>query len=729
MTEATLTRTFSLHSNTPEKKDVHRQLKERMVKFRALENTFIHALLSSLNRGILTLDDFKGENKAFIKSHIYNRLELNTFVSDQFKRFELKERMKRCAIQYPYFAMRGWLQRNGYLSIILKELQELIQMEPQYAITFLRGRVFSRKVLKRLFKALKTDCFGNSTYLTYFYIENLIGQVRNLFLSMTQLEPVLKTRLNDIKNEVDVVRNFIEACLKDFKRKKKGKDVSIPVDELVEYFLKKYVMRVKRYSTWRAKRIDKVSDFISFKRKRDAQFDEFKADLTEELASFSSEAIFKLAREAFQEVINELKTSPNIVLSKHVFKPFFRAAKVKEVPIYDDFLKYFKHLLKNQVKEHIKELFLTLPILDLLKTELEQLSQNIHNLVPPPKIRKLALPINQAEQVYKPDFENLIIKLSFLSREEFALSIRDDKGRIRNLLESSAVPCLPVITIKGRKLLLHLPFEVKRNSVSKPSPSVSSKKRVELGVDLGVRYPAVLSVMDRTNSKSPLEIARYFLSVNTLLDMYFNNQTGRFEPRARFTNSSCNLPSNQKLKLRNLRREVRIVQRKLHDYENRLFEQGIVNPKSKLKYNQLKRTLSGLWERIKNTNLELVRLLNHVIVEIAEYHGASVIKFENLKWSKHSKKQKTGRHLAFWQAHWFFSQVQEAVKLQTSLRGIEFRTVKAAYTSQDCRECGHRGTLSGKTFICSNSKEHASGKPIHIQSDMNAARNIALAGS
>jgi hypothetical protein len=729
MTEATLTRTFSLHSNTPEKKEIHHQLKERMVKFRALENTFIRVLLSSLNRGVLSLDDFKGENKAFIKSHINNRLELNKVLSDQFKRFELKERMKRCAIQYPYFAMRGWLQRNGYLSIILKELIELIQKEPKLAATFLRGGVFSRKVLKHLFEALKTDCFGNSTYLTYFYTENLIGQVRNLFLSTTQLETVLLARLRDIKNEDDVVRSFIEVCLRDFKRKKKGKNISIPVNELADYFLKKYVMRVKRYSTWRAKRIDKVSDFISFKCKRDAQFDEFKADLTEELASFSPEAIFKLAREAFQEVIDELETSLNIVLSKHVFKPFFRAAKVKEVPSYDDFLKYFKHLLRNQVKERLKELFLTPSILDLLKIELEQLSQNIHNLVVPPKIRKLALPINQAEQVYKPDFERLIIKVSFLSREEFTLSIRDDKGRIQNLLESGAVPCLPVITIKGLKLLLHLPFEVKRNSVSKPSTPVSTKKRVELGVDLGVRYPAVLSVIDRTNPNIPVEIARYFLSVHTLLDMSFNNQTGRFEPRARFSHLSCNFPSNQKLKLRILRREVRNVQRKLSEYENRLTEHGIVNPKSKFKYNQLKRTLSGLWERIKNTNLELVRLLNHVIVDIAEYHGASVIKFENLKWSKHSKKQKTGRRLSFWQTHWFFSQVQEAVKLQVSLRSIEFRTVKAAYTSQDCWECGHRGSLSGKTFTCPNIKEHTSGKPIQLQSDLNAARNIALAGS
>ncbi|MGV9170972.1 MAG: zinc ribbon domain-containing protein [Promethearchaeia archaeon] len=87
----------------------------------------------------------------------------------------------------------------------------------------------------------------------------------------------------------------------------------------------------------------------------------------------------------------------------------------------------------------------------------------------------------------------------------------------------------------------------------------------------------------------------------------------------------------------------------------------------------------------------------------------------------------TGGYLAFWQTHWFFSQVQEAVKLQAYLRHISFRTVNAAYTSQNCWECGQRGTLTGKSFTCRNVHGHTSKCPVYLQSDLNAARNIALA--
>ncbi|MGV9197998.1 MAG: hypothetical protein ACOC44_16425 [Promethearchaeia archaeon] len=53
-----------------------------------------------------------------------------------------------------------------------------------------------------------------------------------------------------------------------------------------------------------------------------------------------------------------------------------------------------------------------------------------------------------------------------------------------------------------------------------------------------------------------------------------------------------------------------------------------------------------------------MRLLNHVLIAIAEYHGTCVLKFENLKWSRQSPKRNTGGYLAFWQTHWLFSQVQ-----------------------------------------------------------------------
>jgi transposase len=233
--------------------------------------------------------------------------------------------------------------------------------------------------------------------------------------------------------------------------------------------------------------------------------------------------------------------------------------------------------------------------------------------------------------------------------------------------------------------------------------------------------------MDRTNPKMPRELARYFLSTRTLLDMKFNANSGRFEPRGRFTNPTSNAPSNQKLKLRRLRRETRHIQRKVHEYQNRCQKRGITSPGEKYKFNSLKRTLSALWDRIRHCNEELVHLLNHVIMELAKYHNVSEINFENLKWSRHSRKSKAGKYLAFWQAHWFFSQVQETVKLQAFLHRIRFKRVNAAYTSKTCSECGARGALSGKLFTCGKTESHRRGRIIELQSDLNAARNIALA--
>ncbi len=130
-----------------------------------------------------------------------------------------------------------------------------------------------------------------------------------------------------------------------------------------------------------------------------------------------------------------------------------------------------------------------------------------------------------------------------------------------------------------------------------------------------------------------------------------------------------------------LRSEIRNIQRKLHEYENRLNQRGITWSNDKLKYNKLSRRLSGLWDRIHNINLEIVRQLNHTIMSIARYHRASVFKFENLKWARHGKKKDKGRFLAFWQTHWFYSQVQEAVKLQAYLHSISFQLVNARNTS------------------------------------------------
>lgn len=93
------------------------------------------------------------------------------------------------------------------------------------------------------------------------------------------------------------------------------------------------------------------------------------------------------------------ETTPSIAFTRHVFKPTFHAATVQREPSYGDFVAYLKNVLKNQVKSNFKTLFLTDHVCKEVLRELEPIRDHIYALVSPPKMRKLALPINQAEQI------------------------------------------------------------------------------------------------------------------------------------------------------------------------------------------------------------------------------------------------------------------------------------------------------------------------------------------
>ena len=62
--------------------------------------------------------------------------------------------------------------------------------------------------------------------------------------------------------------------------------------------------------------------------------------------------------------------------------------------------------------------------------------------------------------------------------------------------------------------------------------------------------------------------------------------------------------------------------------------------------------------------------------------------------------------------------MQNAIKLQCHLNRISFKKVPAYKTSQNCSCCGKEGVRMEKIFICEHCK-------LHLDSDLNAARNIA----
>ena len=220
MKTATITRTFSLIPTSPHRKQMYKKFHRYLVKFRDLENLFVETLIYGLKKEKLTIEAFSGTSTAHIKQKVYNHLALNKIKAPQFQSIHFKERVSRCAIVYPYHAVRNWLIRNENLRIILSELINLFGSDQTHLVWFLGGRSPPNRVLNNLFFNVRNDVFGNAQYLTSFHITNMIRQLRNIFLSSTDLNHLLITRLQTIERDKSLIEQFLTTCLSSFYRKK-----------------------------------------------------------------------------------------------------------------------------------------------------------------------------------------------------------------------------------------------------------------------------------------------------------------------------------------------------------------------------------------------------------------------------------------------------------------------------------------------------------------------------
>jgi len=334
-----------------------------------------------------------------------------------------------------------------------------------------------------------------------------------------------------------------------------------------------------------------------------------------------------------------------------------------------------------------------------------------------------------ANGVLAADKEPKVFKLSFISRQFIPFRIIDKNNRLQQLLNKFK-PANPTIIFKNRKLILNLPFEIKKGEFNPSQEQDRNNPNIEMGVDLGLKHFAVISVWDKNQN---IELARYFLGTRQLFDKklveqdkYVDQTNGRIDAvrvlrwqyQDRFNTSPYDKQSNVKLKLINLRKQIKQLQRKKNNYEQRLLNICIYNFRNKIKWNKIRRELSLCWDRLNRLNLQVVNLLNNYILKIACFWNVSTIKMEELRWATHSKKRDAGKFMAFWQTHWFYSQVQDAVKLQCDLNSIRFQKVPARNTSRRCSRCGELGSRTGKRFSCS-------GCGLKLDSDLNASRNVA----
>lgn len=701
---------------------------------------------------------------------VYDRLNFSRVMSPQFQSIELKERAKQCAFYDAYLVVREWVKRTENLKIIVGALIDKFRHDETFTSSFLRGKRFNSKELREIRRALSQDCFKKRQSLSVFFINNFILQLRNLFLAQNDFE--IKDLFSDISltNPLQVLIReafkslklddcLFEKVANSFSRTKKKKEIAVLPSQLAEYVLDGYFRKIQWLTNRKARQIislrnkikkektkgksnsnkiikltkslrsliDSLSTFIGdvefscekeFKKKRQLVLDGLKRAILEKITCLD---LPPLITKAYQKELLDFKQNPNHYVLKRVFKPNFPRIKIGAIN-FDSFLQYFETKLQYKVRDLLKERFISEQFVSLTIKQFQKIQLDLYDIIKKPDHKTLSISVVN-QDVYKEDFitshggeqrDLYRIKLGLVSRRFQTFKVRDRKERIKKLKESNFEPALPSITLKNRKLLLNLPFTKIKKDSSKPF-HVEGNSDIEMGIDLGLKHFAVVCVWDKRQN---VELARYFLGPRQLFNMKFTLEDGKLYNQNRIgKNRKENDFSNIKLKLIRLREQIVFLQQKKNNYEQRLLQRGITTYRAKLKWNKTRRALSLCWDRLNRLNVQIVNQLTNYVIKIARFLNVSMIKVEDLRWATHSKKRDAGKFIAFWQTHWFYSQVQNAFKLQCDLNFIRFQKVPARYTSRRCSHCGALGSRTSKRFSCS-------GCGLKLDSDLNASRNV-----
>jgi len=710
------------------------------------------------------------DSKARIRKYVYDHFSdpsdlsknLSRFTSNYRKRVQFIERANQNALQYPFYAVRNWIIRNERLKTIAgtligfltsKQQQQKIHYRKQgidkiissstYMLEhLLSGKSIHREFLKQFSDDTNHNVFGEFGHPSYEYILGHVGQLRNLILQKGTLEAAVRASINQVITQViqkpTISEGLIEGILKKY-------------SDIQNHFLK-LCIRLARFRTTKYARIrlkkgaplhgtsfeitlvnelfdtHDIQDLDQFKAIRDVIISEENILQSEGYKELSLDEIKARVFDKTIQFLHEVLSNASLNASKAIFKPAYPRINLLSFD-FQGFIDYLCTKVFYELKSQFHSLFLLYGEVDRIKTQLIDELQNIQNTIyestAPPKFKKLSIPLVQPEYIYELDGVTQTAQFGMVKKrgKEYSLHISpNQRKRFNKIYEPNfELNCKsqqykdnlrnPVLKMEGRKLILCQPFKTKMDNATNTSQRDSALK-IEVGVDLGIKHFAVLSVMDKTDPSQPIELQRYFLSQKTLHDMKFNDNLGKFE---RLTNQ--NHATNIKLKLVKLRQEYKNIQRKRAEYENRhpaLFQKKIKH------YHRLK-TESTLWNKIQNINSDIVARLSGLIVRIAKYHGAQFIRFEDLRWSRHQAKREKGKFIAFWQVHWFHSQVQSMTAQNAIRGGIHSVIVDAFMTSQTCAHCHKKGIRlpsNTKLFYCPHCKTT-------VDADLNAARNIA----
>lgn len=207
-----------------------------------------------------------------------------------------------------------------------------------------------------------------------------------------------------------------------------------------------------------------------------------------------------------------------------------------------------------------------------------------------------------------------------------------------------------------------------------PQEHVELNKKIVVGVDLGINYPAYVAT-NCTEERMAIGDREHFLNTR----MQFQR---RFKSLQRLKGTAGGKGRNKKLEP---------------------------------------------LERLRNAERNWVHTQNHLfslkVVNFAVQTHAATIHLEDLSGFGKDDDGNADERKEFVLRNWSYHELQTMIAYKAAKYGIKVEKIRPAYTSQTCSWCGQRGFRQGVTFICENPECKKYGEK--EQADYNAARNIA----
>ena len=275
----------------------------------------------------------------------------------------------------------------------------------------------------------------------------------------------------------------------------------------------------------------------------------------------------------------------------------------------------------------------------------------------------------------EPDLNSLEVTLKWVNKKSFKLIFGNPVRSIelrKTFLQihyGNYKVCGSKISIEGKKIFLHLTVEI-------PAQELELDKNTVVGVDLGVKHPAVCALNNDIYKRE-----------------YIGTEQGLLSFRLR-----------QQDQRRTLQKSLETAKPQ-HGRKRKL------------------RALSNLKKRERNFVKTFNNQVSAKIIKFALNNNAKYIHIENMQGYGDNPKNRLLLR------NWSYFELEEMIIRKAKKFGMEVRKVNPYNTSQICSFCGceEDGQLTSRErFVCKNPNciSH-SFSTSYIESDFNAARNIA----